>query len=388
MSSSSSSSSSSSVQRSTQDNVITFVTSLKPSNQVDQRSFQCFQTVMDGIVASTEKNSAPWSNKKKDSCDVVASSGTMNDQLHTGCAKHGFVSSTIEAYNHHHNLILRPDDLWMAILTQMSLYINARGEKLRAMFVNHQGKKELKVKGGGCLRSANYEALTLSMTEEIKKNLNVDVASWSMANFSTSTINDRVAYGVALMASMQQYFSYRMELSCGIPKMTLLGTADDYVDILNRVMSMHQYDDGTGVLVQWQALLKPILQEFINVKLGKTPQVENFWSRICHNLGGGSGPTYISGWLSAFVVFDDEGKYRGNERFIKTWNQTLTSDFPIINMNEIPQGFVHVPVTVDDNGVENKCTFYAGSFGSNLVNDSTLAPRNDWVLIRNKDQSK
>jgi hypothetical protein len=30
----------------------------------------------------------------------------------------GFVKSLINAYNHHHKLILRPDDVWIAIMTQ------------------------------------------------------------------------------------------------------------------------------------------------------------------------------------------------------------------------------------------------------------------------------
>jgi len=33
----------------------------------------------------------------------------------------GFVHAAIEAYNQHHHLIIRPDDIWITILTQLSL---------------------------------------------------------------------------------------------------------------------------------------------------------------------------------------------------------------------------------------------------------------------------
>ena len=53
--------------------------------------------------------------------------------------------TALEAYYTHHHLILRPDDVWFAILTQISFYINAHAEDLCSIFVAHDGKKELSV---------------------------------------------------------------------------------------------------------------------------------------------------------------------------------------------------------------------------------------------------
>eukprot|EP00971_Amphidinium_carterae_P027835 548725-Amphidinium_carterae.1 len=46
----------------------------------------------------------------------------------------GLVSTIVDAYNNHHELVLRPDDLWQAIVTQFSFYVNANGEALRDRF--------------------------------------------------------------------------------------------------------------------------------------------------------------------------------------------------------------------------------------------------------------
>lgn len=32
----------------------------------------------------------------------------------------GFVNTVVDAYNRHHHLVLRPDDVWMAILSQFN----------------------------------------------------------------------------------------------------------------------------------------------------------------------------------------------------------------------------------------------------------------------------
>ncbi|KAG6823003.1 hypothetical protein H0H92_011755 [Tricholoma furcatifolium] len=34
--------------------------------------------------------------------------------------KSGFVDGVVEAYNKHYNLIIRPDDVWIAILSQLN----------------------------------------------------------------------------------------------------------------------------------------------------------------------------------------------------------------------------------------------------------------------------
>src|SRR5579859_5196226 len=43
----------------------------------------------------------------------------------------GFVSNLIKAYNTHHHLVIRPDDVWIAILNVFQIYILNNAEKLR-----------------------------------------------------------------------------------------------------------------------------------------------------------------------------------------------------------------------------------------------------------------
>jgi len=60
-------------------------------------------------------------------------------------AENGFVNAVTRAYDGHHHLIIRPDDIWQAIMTQFSFYLNANAEKFRSKFVDFEKKKELVV---------------------------------------------------------------------------------------------------------------------------------------------------------------------------------------------------------------------------------------------------
>jgi hypothetical protein len=57
----------------------------------------------------------------------------------------GFVDGIIRAFQQDLHLVLRPDDVWLAIMTQFNFYVKSHAEELRNKFVNHKGKEELEV---------------------------------------------------------------------------------------------------------------------------------------------------------------------------------------------------------------------------------------------------
>jgi hypothetical protein len=75
--------------------------------------------------------------------------------------KNGFVHTVMDAYNHHHALVIRPDDVWICILMQFNLFLNGpgRAEALRSKFVAHEGKKELVVRAIGTRYTVDFGAL-------------------------------------------------------------------------------------------------------------------------------------------------------------------------------------------------------------------------------------
>jgi hypothetical protein len=227
----------------------------------------------------------------------------------------GFVDTVVTAYNSHHALVIRPDDVWICILTQFSLFVNGDGqaERLRHLFVAHEGKKELQITVPGSRYTVDFGMLARLMTEKIHENVvDPELRDWILPDFSTTTSNDTVVASVVMMATLKSYFEYKIMLMCGLPRVTLLGTQDDWTRIFHRVEKLGRYGPETTA---WRNLLRPVLARFVKAfEPGYAESAENleFWQRVAHSSSGGSGPSYLSGWITAFCAFDDKGKWLGS----------------------------------------------------------------------------
>ena len=107
----------------------------------------------------------------------------------------GLVHTVVDAYNQHHALVLRPDDIWLCILTQFNLFVNGQGraEQLRSVFVAHEGKKELVIEGTGTRYTADYGDMASRMTNLIEENIvDPSLRTWIIPSFTTTTTTDVV----------------------------------------------------------------------------------------------------------------------------------------------------------------------------------------------------
>ena len=267
----------------------------------------------------------------------------------------GLVSTIMEAYNRHHELVLRPDDVWQAILTQFSFYVNANAEALRDRFVNFEGKKTLVVEMGGTLFTADYAKFAERMVDEnIVKNIkDPEMVAWLLPAFTTTTVNDRVVAAVSVMSTLQHYFEYVCRLCCGIPKVTLLGTVEDWTLLRQKADRLLDFDLRDRKMSQWLTMLAPVLDNFLASASGKANL--DFWDKVCCHLGGGSGPRYLSGWVTVFAVFNKDGLWQGDTC------DTEAGSWPRIETGKIPAGTLSVPVLVDDNGTQYDTQMVAGS---------------------------
>jgi hypothetical protein len=305
--------------------------------------------------------------------EVIQSSFDEMPDGTTYAKPNGFVHAAIVAYSDHHHLQIRPEDIWLAILNQLSFYINGHAEELRQFFVSHEGQMELKVIEMGTLRTLDYGPLAIQMTQEIEKNVNdPELRTWVMPDFSTTTYTDHVTAAVLFMGAMQGYFSYAFETMCGIPSVTLLGERADWENIRSRLDKLERLGEEPA---KFGELLKIVLEFFVkSFDDPKNPDVLDFWGRIAHETYGGSGPTWLSGWITAFCFWNEKGKRlhgpRSSDYFPSRPEDVATSssrldldDFHSVDTEIIPMGYSSVPVTVNDNGIKYKTRMVAGSVG-------------------------
>ncbi|KAJ7731672.1 hypothetical protein DFH07DRAFT_685742, partial [Mycena maculata] len=145
----------------------------------------------------------------------------------------GFVNTVITAYNQHHALVIRPDDVWLTIQCQFNFFVNANAELLRASFVAHEGQSELVIRRPGMRSSTDFADLSQQMVSLLEKNIiDPTLREWAMPNFTTTTAADAAVGAILSMATLKRYFSFTYDLSkCGIPRVTLEGEKADWVDI-------------------------------------------------------------------------------------------------------------------------------------------------------------
>ncbi|CVK87654.1 uncharacterized protein FMAN_05430 [Fusarium mangiferae] len=297
--------------------------------------------------------------------DIIQGSFSFNGSLeenHVMLSRNGLVWSAFHAYSDHHHLTIRPEDIWFAIITQLGAYINANSEKMRNYFVSHGGQIKLQVLDFGTLHTADYGKLSQMMSLEIAKNIkDPSFREWVLPSFSTTTDSDRIVGSVLLMGALQRYFSYEVTLTCGIPSVTLLGEVTDYEDILKRLDKL----DGMGEEpTQFAKLLRPILQNMILSFAQPTdPEVHAFWNQIA-DMQCMSGSSTMTGWITAFCYWDDEGKVQPPSRENCSLGGLM---YPFIDTKTIPRGYVTVPVKIDDNGTLHNCKMKAGSVGMQVV---------------------
>ncbi|RAL02887.1 DUF4419 domain-containing protein [Aspergillus ibericus CBS 121593] len=296
--------------------------------------------------------------------------------------ENGFIRAVWKAYSHHHHLVLRPDDIWCAILVQLSFYINAHAEDLRSQFVTHQGQKELEVRAGGSIHTVNVGLLAIQMTNLIKESIvDPELHAWIMPSFTTTTQSDEIVAAVLMMGTFQKYFSYTMCLLCGIPTVTLLGEREDWVTLrakLERLPSL-----GTEP-ARFASLLEPILENFVaSFDQPDSPELGKFWNSCVHHEFG-SGSSTLSGWITAFCFWNEDGEPRQE-------SDGLDGEYISIDTDRIPSGMVSVPVNLIDNCVSMRTRMVAGSVGieatdsnSNQSRDS-IQPYSGWWMFKEKD---
>ncbi|KAG2091026.1 uncharacterized protein F5147DRAFT_780138 [Suillus discolor] len=314
----------------------------------------------------------------------------------------GFVHTVLEAYNNHRALILRPDDVWTAILIQFSFFVSAHAEQLSGHFAAH-GREELIIIGDRNRHTADYAFLARQMLDLMHTRV-VDpmLRDWIMPEFSTTTDVDRTVYAMSMMATMKEYFRYKFVLRCGIPVVTLLGERHDWEAILERLERLKIYSIET---IAWYHLLHPIISRFV-AAFDAPSSSENldFWSKVAHYEGGGSGPTYLSGWITAFCVFNEQGMWQGPplnaERmredapkkllrpidprvlsaaqfaavytFRGAWRPFLVLEgmpYPIIDDECVPCGYAYLDVKLDDHGHLLDTVIVAGAVGTQICSN-------------------
>ena len=270
---------------------------------------------------------------------IIQSSFSGSDLSHrtVQASNNGFVRAAIDAYSGHLNLIIRPDDVWLAILTQFNIYVNAHPEELRHHFVAHEGKKDREVGANGSIWTYDWPEFPLEIGKLIEDNVtDPELRSWIIPDFSTTTATDAVVCSIVMMSTLQHCFSYKCYLLCGLPSVTLQGEKADWQKMLARLVKLSTF--GTEV-EEWHKLLLTVISRFVAAfDDPESEENKDFWQKIVKETSGGSGPDYLSGWLTAFCFWGAKGDnlYHQAMRYGKSRLSLDGVQYHCINTDDVP----------------------------------------------------
>lgn len=317
--------------------------------------------------------------------------------------KNGFVNGIIRAFQQDLHLVLRPDDVWLAIMIQFSSYINGHAEEMRKFFVTHEGKKRLTVDmRPHSIATIDFQHVASLFAGLIQENaIDPDFKDWMLPNFSTTTAGDVGVASMVMMATTKAYFEYRLRGGCGFPSVTLLGERGDWTHLLQKVGKLVTYGKEFAA---WSKLLVKISEKMVETfDQPDSQSIKDFWMRAVHTEGANSSarPETLSGWLSAFCYWNEDGneikKYGAEDKDMcsgeKIGGRSLVLDdvaFPIIAACDIPRAMAEVPLTVQDfaTGIQYDTTVIAGFVGVESTaskegepNDTVQPQAGYWVLV-------
>ena len=317
---------------------------------------------------------------------IIDSRAKIEDSSHRGNTKAsfiggnmpGFIAAIHRAYQSHYPLKLTPSDFNLLIGQGLSKHINCYPEELRSNFVSHEGKETIIIRRDEFVMGSQNDWSTVfgDFADEIKKRVKADIYNVVVDDTAIATKTTRIVSELTLMDCTKNYFDYEARTRCGIPRITLEGTKEDWEKVKQKVNKLVEINkDDCLHLNWWLNHLIPVINEVCNTAINRKAN-SIFWSSIYkyHAMSGGSS---ITGWCTVFFPHLKEKV-----------NNALDSEH--INMTLLPSQVSDVPFIWDYFGTRIPMTFYGGFMGAEF-NESDLSVRTAWfwsVAYDEKEDSK
>lgn len=256
-----------------------------------------------------------------------------------GIGENPFVGTFLLAWNQHLPVRISPDQVWMAILDGVSLHIAKEPERWRKRLkIGRGGKREIKL----ILDPEDYanrdsvffwEKISQRLLEAMPDSTQQLLEEHFLAKYSTTTPTIEVAYRMKILESVQPFFDYAGSVECGIPRITLEGTPEDWIQLRTRARRL-----GKLGFSKWMESLEPVFTEFVQTSQG-APALA-FWRSFFrqYSSGGCDMVYHANGWITRF--FPLERNY-GDLRFRDDLSETLDLRF-------VPKGAGSFPFTLVD----------------------------------------
>ncbi len=229
----------------------------------------------------------------------VEACSRYHGRLVANVRSHPLIAALHAAFTTHRPVCLSPDVVWLTLTQGLANHVNANAEELRRHFVRHEGRLTVVVRRDDFVKGSPenpWPEVFGEFSAAIRDHVG-DAHALIVADFSTTGPVERAASEVVLLDAMQSYFEYEVHTACGIPAVTLEGTAEDWRAVARRAEAFAQYG-----LDWWVRELRPVLGQFVAASAGRVDRA--FWESVYKYRGPrGSGSPFVTGWVNALFPY-------------------------------------------------------------------------------------
>lgn len=307
--------------------------------------------------------------------DVEACSDYHSDVV-AGLAYHGLVAAVVKAHAEHRLLVLSPDMIWLTIVQGLSHHVALDPEASRHAFVRHAGRMELRVARPDFVWGSPenpWDEVVEKFVALIEQHTEPGVRDLLMCDFGTTGKVERAASGIAMMSALRHYFDYTFIAICGIPWITLEGTAEDWRRLAEKIERL----DALGLGIEWWTTkLRTIGAKLAAAAAGQVDAA--FFRNICR-LEDAYGGEVINGWVAWLVPY---GVATGGAPRLR--NPVFEDERSGLSTQQIPTGLSSAPVRsiwlTAQGEVTRSLDFVSGFVGVEQREDGALRPLIGWAV--------
>lgn len=301
-----------------------------------------------------------------------------NDQsIFIGGNLPGLIQAIHTSYQSHYPLKLSVSDFIIAIGQGLSRHINNNPEAVRDIFVDFEGKETIAIRRDNFIMGEQNDWSTVfgDFADEIKKRVKADIYDVVIDDTSVATATSRIVSEITLMDALKDFFDYEVVSECGIPKITLEGSKEDWERLRQKVQDLNDINAGDKLDASWWLdHLTPVVNQICDDAITRNPNT-TFWRNIYKFEDVGSGNPIVSGWINVFFPYV-RARVSGKE----TYNR-VTFPTKSLTTDQLPQEYCKVPFNWLYYGTKYPMNFFGGFLGAQFnLEDFTVQPTYFWVV--------
>lgn len=286
---------------------------------------------------------------------------------------HGLVAAVHLAYAEHRPLALAPEHLWLCVLQAIARVIEEKPEKHRHLFVEHEGKELVRIQRDQFIPGSPDNDWPDAVRElgAVVRSRSSEHAKTFLAPSGASEIG-QIACEISLLGAMQNYFELEVHTLCGIPSITLEGTAHEWNELRSRTAFLDQLG-----LDEWRRSLDTVLSRIADTAAGRADT--KFWREIYKREQASGGP-HVSGWINVLFPFLGEKGTQHTNRLAHFGDHWPKHAMEAVNITQIPPGLSNAPFNWVVMHAPRPMSFVAGFAGVSQSPAGVVRPRIGWAV--------